>query len=129
MKNILIIFLLTFVSFSVAGQTWSEHRAQKKAERAEERMIEKARPMDLAKVGKHLKNAGWSILGGALVIPYAVVTGLERREFQQSLQMNPNIENNTSGFFIPLVYSSAFFIFNTGTQLIKAGWELRKSKK
>jgi len=128
MKSLAFILLFSFISISLTAQTWSEHRAQKKLDRAEEKRIEAERPMDLKKVGKHLRNAGWSSLGSAISVPYAIMLHLDRRLQIREAAEDPNEEFEDENSFLTgtLTYSSLFFVFNTGAQLIKAGWELSK---
>lgn len=125
MKNILVICILTSLSFSLLGQSQERKLFKKKKEKIEQKSIEVQDGPDLAKVGKHLKNAGWSFLGAVITVPVALST------LAADIN-NPTVPTEATpfqeGLSLASIYGSVFMVCNVGAQSIKAGWELMKSK-
>ena len=122
--------MLSFASFTLVGQTKAEQRKQNRADKKEQKMLAKQNPhTDMAKVGKHLKNMGWSMLGAAITVPYAAA-GLISDE-RDLMSQGPSQEYDALDVVAQqgLLFTGAFCVFNSGAQAIKAGWELMKGQK
>lgn len=128
MKNLLVILILLGFSFSLTGQAQERRLFKKKKDKIELESSEfnETTEPDLVKVGKHIKNAGWSILGSLIVVPIAIASNLDSGASSPSTSTSEErFENFVS---ISSIYASIGLVLNTGAQAIKAGWELKKAK-
>lgn len=133
MKSTFIILILSLVSFSLSAQTFKEKRKLKKEERKEQERILRESPADIKKVGQHIKNAGWSILGTTITLPYAAIYISEKNKESEKAAIDPEFESDFTRADVfwgnSLIVTSVACAVNCGSQLIKAGWELSKGLK